>query len=93
MESPIEGLVVKHRQLIADEENWLNVKMSSEVKGVTAKQYDILRQDYTFIFIGILDATKDQYWQDKHINTLQKLHALLFSPEGGVRTQLYSLGN
>lgn len=87
----MEGLVVKHRSLIATEKNWLDVKVTSEVKGVTAKQYDILRQDYGFNLVRILDEANGQYWHDKRLNTLPKLHGLLFSPEGGVSIIFQSL--
>lgn len=87
----MEGLVVKHRALISTEKNWLDVKMMSEVKGVTAKQYDILRQDYGFNLVRILDEENGPYWHDKRLNILPKLHGLLFSPEGGVSTIFQSL--
>jgi len=81
----MEGLVIRQQAMKSANVDWATMSMSSEIRGISAKQHEILRQDYGWNLVSVMDASKDIFWQDKRINSLNQLHALIFSPEGGVR--------
>ena len=85
METLMEGLVIRQRAMKSARVDWSTITTSTDIRGISAKQHDILRQDYGWNLVSVMDASKDIFWQDKRINSLNQLHALIFSPEGGVR--------
>jgi len=65
METPMEGLVIRQRVMKSARVDWSTITASLDIRGISAKQHEILHQDYGWNLVSVMDASKDIFWQDK----------------------------
>ena len=84
MESPMEGLVQRFKSMKAEGLSNHDVKPIPRSKGTSAKQCELLKQDYVWGLIQCFDDAGTQFWQSKRIIQFNQFYLTMFSSYGGV---------
>lgn len=84
MESPMEGLVQRFKSMKAEGLSNHDVKPIPRSKGTSAKQCELLKQDYVWGLIQCFDDAGTQFWQSKRIIQFNQFYSTMFSSYGGI---------
>lgn len=84
MESPMEGLVQTFKTMKAEHQTYCNVKLIPLSKGTSAKQRELLKQDYVWDILECFDSAGIQYWHSRAIMNFNDFYSTMLLSYGGV---------
>ncbi|KAI6139436.1 hypothetical protein BKA82DRAFT_4364871 [Pisolithus tinctorius] len=83
VEAPAEGLIQRFKEALVLGHKWYDIPRAGVNAGPVGKQTELLSQDYAFKLMSFMNSASTHYIHSP-IFDLNKLHAMMMSPGGGI---------